>query len=768
VGCRAPAPRSVSTAFLLLLPIAASAAPGVLVRTGDPSPLGLPFSRFSDPALDQRGRVAFVGGAAVVFRRTAGGLAHVVGAGDGLAGHTVAGVGPPALGAQGCLAFRAEFVGGGGAIFRRCGETAEALAAVGDPAPRGGTLGILGGSLVLGAGGRVAFSAVLDDGTVALLAADGGGPAVEVARVGAPAPTGGTFTSFRLVGVAADGSVGFRGAVSGGRDGLFAWSAGVLAARAVVGDATPAGGRFTTLGGASLNDDGRWVFRGTAALPDGSMSGIFLADASQPVVRLDAIALEHQPTPLGGVFRSFPSSVTPAIAPDGTVVFRATVQGAAFPSGVFLRTRAGDLVTVVAAGQSTAVGSLLRLRDPGLAADGSVVLGATLRDGTPGLFRVVSGEVRALAILGEATDLGGGFRFTDASVRDTADDAAFLGLREGVFVAAPGRSLRTLAALGDPAPRGGRFAGFDPPAGGGPVVLGASIAGGRRARALVRVGARGAVTLVVAGDRALGARVVDFFSDPLDALERAGVGPGGVAFQAALDRGTVPTGLFLVTGRGLRPVAHAGGAAPGGGRYVAFGTPAVHRAGEVVFVAQLRAGVGDQALCLRKRRRTSILAATGRETGTRLGGRFVSFDTPAAGAGTVVFGATVDPGKRQALFVAHGRDLRALAATGEPAPTGGRFRDFAAPVVAGRGVVFRAEALEATRKSGMYRIVPGPSAGRDGPAAVEALVVSGGTSPLGGVFLAFGAPSGNRRGAIAFTAELLGAGASAAVLLEPS
>ena len=41
---------------LVLAARAAHAAPSVLVAIGDRSPLGLPFSRFSEVALDDRGR----------------------------------------------------------------------------------------------------------------------------------------------------------------------------------------------------------------------------------------------------------------------------------------------------------------------------------------------------------------------------------------------------------------------------------------------------------------------------------------------------------------------------------------------------------------------------------------------------------------------------------------------------------------------------------------------------------------------------------------
>src|SRR3989442_9028132 len=89
---------------LVLAARAAQAAPGVLVAIGDRSPLGLPFSRFSDVALDDRGRVAFVGASVALFARGGGILAHLAGAGDTVLGRTLAGGDGPALRAGGCLA----------------------------------------------------------------------------------------------------------------------------------------------------------------------------------------------------------------------------------------------------------------------------------------------------------------------------------------------------------------------------------------------------------------------------------------------------------------------------------------------------------------------------------------------------------------------------------------------------------------------------------------------------------------------------------------
>ena len=111
------AARRCAVALVLASRVGALAAPVSLVSVGDPSPLGLPFSRFSDVALDDQGQVAFVGGSTAIFRRTASGIERVVAAGDVVLGRTLAGVDAPALASGGCLAFRAAVVGGGSMTF---------------------------------------------------------------------------------------------------------------------------------------------------------------------------------------------------------------------------------------------------------------------------------------------------------------------------------------------------------------------------------------------------------------------------------------------------------------------------------------------------------------------------------------------------------------------------------------------------------------------------------------------------------------------------
>jgi hypothetical protein len=243
---------------LLVALSAADAAPLTVVTAGDASALGLPFSRFSDPAIDDHGQVAFVASSAAAFARSASGLVHRIGAGDVVAGHVIAGVGAPALGPNGCIVVRAGFAAGGAGILRQCTGAAEVVAETGASAGGQSFVGFAN-EVAVGAGGRIAFTAVLDDRSSGLFVSDAPGIFTEVIRTGTPSPAGGTFSSLRALGVSRSGGVGFRGLTSDGPDGLFVWDGATVSKLVVAGDASPAGGAFTSLGLGTINDGGDWT-----------------------------------------------------------------------------------------------------------------------------------------------------------------------------------------------------------------------------------------------------------------------------------------------------------------------------------------------------------------------------------------------------------------------------------------------------------------------------------------------------------------------------
>jgi hypothetical protein len=181
------------------------------------------------------------------------------------------------------------------------------------------------------------------------------------------------------------------------------------------------------------------------------------------------------------------------------------------------------------------------------------------------------------------------------------------------------------------------------------------------------------------------------------------------------------------------------------------------RTGQVYFVTEL-SDPDTRALVLRRGRRHILVTRVGRDTRTRLGGRFLTFDTPVAGSAGVAFKATLQD-RRDAIFFVRGTTVAALVATTESDPTGGRFRAFGRPAISGDAVIVRADVAGGMSPRGLYRIST-----TDG--AVVTLTPAGSPSPLGGTFLSFGAPTSNRHGAIAYTADLLNGSTATTIIID--
>jgi hypothetical protein len=757
-----------------------AAAATALLAAGDPSPLGLPFSTFTAASLDADGRLVLHAASTGAFRRDAGGLVHVLAAGDVLpSGRRIAGVGTPAQGPPGCTVVVGFLVGGGGALVRRCGTALEVLAQTGDVLDVDGALGELQSDVAYGESGHVAFAALLADGRTAIVRTNGTTLST-IVRTGDPAPSGGTFSTLRPIGVTATGRVGFRGAVSGGRDGLFAGASGVVTPVVVVGEPSPVGGTFTAIGGATLNAADLWAFRGV--ISSGSVAGVFRADASGPVPQVSAVAIEGQGTGAPDVtFRQFASSLVPSINAGGAIAFRATLGGAGTGSAVFVAAPGGAPVALLRTrDDNPGTPSLVRFRDPSLADDGSLVVPASISGSGPGLFVYRAGAVTPLAQVGDRTDVDSGqerFRFTNPSARQAAEGAVFLGSREGIFVREVDGQLTTLAFVGGPTPLGGTFAALDPPAadGAGQIAFGAEVRAGagespRASRALIGTTRRGGLrTLAVASQRAgkLG-QFVDFFAATLDSLARGDVGPRGeVAFEATLQGGKTPRGVFLMTGRKPRALARAHRKAPGGGIFDTFGTPAIERRGRIAFVAQIdRDDQRVPALFQKRGGAMRRIAMRGDRAPGRLVDRFNDFDPPDASSTATFCRATLQETGREGIWMLRRNAFGLLVGSGDPLADGTTLRSFGRPHATDDAVVFTARLNGASASPGVYRVaateVPGPTAP---PPAVERLIGAGDPTPLGGTIAGIAAVDTTRSGQVVVVAELTGATARSAVLL---
>ena len=273
---------------------------------------------------------------------------------------------------------------------------------------------------------------------------------LKVALEGERAPGGGTFSGFArhpIPALSEGGHVAFAAAVSGGRtvEGIFIWDTGRLQAAVLSGQPVPemSAATFATLEAPAINARGALAFLGGVRRGRESLEGVYLSEAG----RLRKVVAQGDPAPAGGSFAAFGP---PVLNERGAVGFAAVVEGRTVPGGLFVA------------------------------------------DGTGIRMRVAAGD---------ETPLGGIYaKFAERLAMNDAGDLAFHALLKGipttaaVFVTAKGK-VRSVAALGDPAPGGGVFTSF----GLGPAID----AAGRVAFVAAVEGGSGSVAVFVASDEGL-------------------------------------------------------------------------------------------------------------------------------------------------------------------------------------------------------------------------------------------------------------------------
>lgn len=339
--------------------------------------------------------------------------------------------------------------------------------------------------------------------------------------------------------------------------------------RAVVtaGQAAPGGGTFEHFSVESLpimaplNARGQVAFFATLLRGAGS-EGLFLASAGG----ISKLALEGDPAPGGGTISGLGKHPVPALNESGAVAFAASVAGGRTVESIFIASR-GRIQAVVrapAVAPGIPSGTLTGLDSPVLNNRGDIAFLATVRRG-----------------------------------RETL---------EVIYHRAAGK-LHKVVAQGDPAPAGGVFAGFGPPAinNNGAVVFAAVVEGRAVPGGIFRAQAGQIKMVVGAGDETpLGGIFMKF-------SERIAVNDSGlVVFHAMLRHGPITAAVFAVDNDRVRKVAATGDSAPGGGAFSHFGPwPAVNAAGTVGFVASVDQGPSSVAAFLAGASGVSKIAATG-------------------------------------------------------------------------------------------------------------------------------------------------------------
>src|SRR5207253_2784196 len=215
-----------------------------------------------------------------------------------------------------------------------------------------------------------------------------------------------------------------------------------------------------------------------------------------------------------------------------------------------------------------------------------------------------------------------------------------------------------------------------------------------------------------------------------------------VVFGANLAGGRSAEVLFEAGRGGVRALVHGGERVGRTGRLVdLFGSSLddlarASVAGSCVAFETSLTGVGGSSGIVALDGGPRIVARVGQHAPG--GGAYREFGTPAVGGGCqVVFVARAGTSNTPSLFRAGAGGSRRLAAGGDETRT---------------------------RVGGTYRAMPSGPCTQVLPPLATVVAVGMPATPAS-TFLGFGVPSGNRRGAVAFTADLTGAGPTDAVLV---
>jgi len=363
----------------------------------------------------------------------------------------------------------------------------------------------------------------------------------------------------------------------------------------------------------------------------GWMPLVTLAGGAAPPARgaetpaLRVVARTGDAAPGGGTFDRFGQEALPVIAPvnaSGDVAFFAKLSRGAADEGIFLQRR-GRILTVAREGDRVpGVGRLSgfgRHPTPALSDSGTVAFAAAVTGGraVEGIFAWSAGRLRAVATTGSpapgmpSSVLAG----LDVPAINARGDVVFLAaIRRGresldAILVSTGGTLRKVVAQGDPAPAGGAFAAFGPPAinARGAVAF-AAVVEGKAVPGGVFVASGDRIQMVVAAGE----------ETPIGGIfakvsERVGLSDAGVvAFHGMLKFAPVDAAIFAVEDGRPRVVSRLGDPAPGGGTIAHFGLwPTVGPSGAIAFAVSIDGGPSPVAVLLADGSRLAQVVAVG-------------------------------------------------------------------------------------------------------------------------------------------------------------
>jgi hypothetical protein len=264
------------------------------------------------------------------------------------------------------------------------------------------------------------------------------------------------------------------------------------------------------------------------------------------------------------------------------------------------------------------------------------------------------------------------------------------------------------------------------------------------------------------GDPAPGGGVFDRFgteSMPIVAPMNA---RGDVAFFSTLGRAGTDEGFFLWSRGRTTAVAREGDRVPGVGRLSGFGkhpAPGLGDDGTVVFAAAIAEGRAVEGIFAAQGGRLRAVALSGAAAPGIASGVLAALDAPTINAkGDIAFLATVRRGREtlEALVLSTRGRLQKIVVQGDPAPAGGTFAAFGPPTLNRDGTIAFGAAVEG-------RVVPGgifvSSAGH-----IRMVLGAGDETPIGGIFAKFSERLGfSDHGTIAFHGRLKAAPVAAGI-----
>jgi len=242
---------------------------------------------------------------------------------------------------------------------------------------------------------------------------------------------------------------------------------------------------------------------------------------------------------------------------------------------------------------------------------------------------------------------------------------------------------------------------------------------------------------------------------------------GETAFYATIRRSQSEEGIFLAKADGkIAPIAVAGDPVPDqAGQLIAgFGerpAPVMNDEGSVAFIATLAGGRGAAGVFLANEGKLRTIASSGVKAPVILGGIgvFAEFEAVSLNSrGDVAFLAWVRHGRDtiEVIYVARKvgavHQLTKVAVVGEPAPGGGFFAGFGAPVVNNRGAVAFPAVVKLGPALGAIFVAPAE-------APMHLFLGTGDPAPTGGIFARFSERIGfDDSGRVAFGAFINGSG----------